>query len=126
MPARGTEGTDLGKENPMKRMILAATVVVLVAVPLYAGTWTKVPLTDAMCAEKVKDNPDSHSRQCIINCADSGFGILADGKFLKFDEEGNRKVLALLKESDKKDHIRVTVAGRLDGETITVESVSLD
>lgn len=110
----------------MKRIVVAATVVVFLSLPLFADTWTKVPLTDAMCAEKVKDNPDSHSRQCIINCADSGFGILADGKFLKFDEEGNRKVLALLKESEKKDHIRVTVSGRLDGEMIQVESVSLD
>ncbi len=110
----------------MKRAIFTLLAVVVFVVPLYAGTWSNVPLTDAMCANKVKDNPDSHSRECIINCADSGFGILADGKFLKFDQEGNQKVLALLKESDKKDHIRVTVTGKLEGDMIQVESVSLD
>lgn len=106
-------------------MVLALAMVL--SAPLYAATWKNVPLTDANCAGRVKDNPDAHKRSCIINCADSGYGILtADGNFLKFNDSGNKTALSLLKASDKADHIRVTVEGTLKGDTIEVQSLSLD
>jgi hypothetical protein len=59
-------------------------------------------------------------------CEESGFGIVtADKKFLKFDADGNAKVLKELKASDKKDHLRVNVTGDVEGDTIKVSSVKL-
>ncbi|MEJ2079405.1 MAG: hypothetical protein P8020_04675 [Acidobacteriota bacterium] len=107
--------------------IMVLGLVLFLSAPLYAATWKNVPLTDANCASRVKNNPDAHKRSCIINCADSGYGILAaDGSFLKFDDSGNKTALSLLKASDKADHIRVTVEGTLKGDTIQVRSMSLD
>ena len=89
-----------------------------------AETWTKVAMVDAMCALKVKADPDKHTRECALQCAKGGFGILAaDGTYLKFDKAGNDQAAALLKASKASDHIRVTVTGTRKGETIAVSSL---
>ena len=107
--------------------IMVLAFALLLTAPLYGATWKNVPLTDSNCASRVKADPDAHTRSCIINCADSGFGILtADGSFLKFDASGNKTALALLKSSDKTNHIRVTVEGTLKDDTISVQSMSLE
>jgi hypothetical protein len=61
-----------------------------------------------------------------MQCAKSGFGIVtADGKYLKLDARGNEQALAALKESQASDHLRATVTGELDGDTIKVESLRM-
>src|SRR5947199_10265519 len=77
-----------------------------------AQTWTDVPLVDANCSAKVKSNPDAHTRNCALQCAKSGYGILsADGNFLRFDGSGNDQATTALKTSDAKDQLLVTVTG---------------
>jgi hypothetical protein len=69
---------------------------------------------------------NSHTRECALKCAKSGFGIVtSDQKFLKFDAEGNTKILEELKASDKKDHLRVNVDGDVQGDTLKVTSIKL-
>ena len=51
--------------------------------------------------------------------------VMADGKFVKFDEVGNAKALAALKATSKEKDLKAKVTGTLDGETIQVESVDL-
>lgn len=112
----------------MKHLTLLAMFVVI-AVPVFAAveTWKNVSMVDTMCLSKVKDNPDKHTATCLVKCQKSGFGIITEGgTYLKFDEAGNEKALAALKATDKKDHIRVTVSGEKEGETIKVKSLSLD
>ena len=110
-----------------------STLVVLAiaaALPLAAAmqTWTNVSLMDQKCSVKFKPGTvDTHTRSCALSCASSGFGILtSDGTFLKFDKDGSQKALDELKASTKKDHLRATVTGDLDGTTIKVQSVKLD
>jgi hypothetical protein len=92
-----------------------------------ASTWNDVPLIDKNCSRKAAANPDAHTRDCALQCASSGFGILSkDGKFLKFDSSGDQETLKLLKATDKKDHLRVTVDGDEKGDTIAVKSIKLD
>ena len=114
----------------MKSLIASLAVVLAVAfltLPLYAEAWKGLPLMDGHCAEKMADKPDEHPRSCAIQCAKGGYGVItADGKFLKFDEAGNKKVLEALKKSDKKDHLRATVEGTLNGDVITVASLTID
>ena len=98
------------------------------ALPLSASaeTWTNVVVVDTMCSVKVKAAPDEHTTKCALACAKSGFGILtADGSFLKFDEAGNQKAVAALKDTKKADHLRATVTGERDGNTIKVQSLNL-
>jgi hypothetical protein len=112
----------------MKKSLLLIAVLTL-AVPLLAApeTWKDVALIDTHCEPKMKADPDSHPRSCLLMCAKNGFGILtADGKYLKLDDAGNQKALAALKASKKTDHIRATVTGERDGDMIKVQSLTLN
>ena len=100
----------------------------LMVTPALAATKTfnDVSVVDVACSKKVAATADTHTRECALACKDSGFGIVtADKKFLKFDADGNAKVLEQLKSSDKTDHLRVNVSGDVDGDTIKVTSVKL-
>lgn len=100
----------------------------LFALPAFGATETfkDVPVVDSNCSKKVADNPDSHPRACALKCEASGYGVItSDKKFLKFDAEGNKQIVAALKGSDKKDHLRVDVTGDVEGDTLRVTSVKL-
>jgi hypothetical protein len=106
---------------------LAIAFFVCAALPLMADTWKDVPLVDSNCSAKVKFTPDQHTRQCALSCAKSGFGVLAaDGSYLKFDDAGNAKVLTALRTTKTTDHLCATVTGKRSGESIQVESITLD
>lgn len=90
----------------------------LLAAESFTGT-----VVDVMC--KGRDLA-SHTRSCAISCAKGGYGlVLADGKFLKFDEKGNAKALALLKSATKEKDLKLKATGTLDGEVILVEALEL-
>ena len=102
----------------MKRLF----VLSLFAMAAYAETWTGT-LVDVMC--KGKDLA-GHTTKCAISCSKSGYGIvLSDGKFVKFDEAGNAKTLSTLKATDKEKDLKVKVNGKMDGDTVAVESIDL-
>src|SRR5256886_15671084 len=90
--------------------ILASLLMAgLMATPALAATQTfnDVSVVGVACSKKVAAGADSHTRDCALMCEESGFGIVtADKKFLKFDADGNAKILAALKASDKTDHVR--------------------
>ena len=99
-----------------------AALLALFAAAAFAESWTGT-VVDVMC--KGRDLA-SHTRQCAVNCAKGGFGlVLQDGKFVKFNETGNSKALALLKTSSKEKDLKAKVTGSLDGEVIQVESIEL-
>lgn len=117
----------------MSRRMMAWAVAVIVFAGAVASAsaaeekWMNVSVVDTMCITKVKDNPDAHTRQCAIQCAKSGYGLIAEGgAYLKFDEKGNDLAIAALKAADKNDHLRATVIGERDGEQIKVHSFSLN
>jgi len=113
----------------MSRVIGSMVIAVLMVAPAGAAAaemWGNVPVVDVSCHTKVKDNPDTHTRECGLQCATSGFGLIAaDGTFLKFDQPGNDKVVAALKASKAKDHVRATVTGERKGDTIAVRTIEL-
>ncbi|MGA2588613.1 MAG: hypothetical protein ABSH32_01735 [Bryobacteraceae bacterium] len=89
----------------------------------FAETWNGT-LVDVMCKNQ---DLASHTTKCAIGCSKSGYGlVLADGKFVKFDEAGNAKALAALKATSKEKDLKAKVTGTLDGETVQVESVTLE
>ena len=103
-------------------MILALAMPVMAA----AEDWSNVSIIDTNCSDQAKADPDSHTRACALKCAKSGFGILdKDGNYLKFDAKGNQEAVTLLQNSDKKDHLRVNVSGKKEGDTIQVESLKM-
>lgn len=112
----------------MKRVLLVASILAALPLALSAEVWKNASLLDTMCSskEKVAKNPDAHPTSCALQCAKSGYGIMVDGKYLKFDEKGNEQILSELKSTKKTDHLRVTVDGDRKGDTIAVKSVKLD
>ncbi len=113
----------------MKKSVFAF-LAIAAALPLGAAvqTWTNVPIVDQTCSTKFKPSTvDTHTRSCAMACESSGYGILTfDGTFLKFDNKGSQKALDELKASTKKDHLRATVTGDLEGSTIKVQSIKFD
>jgi hypothetical protein len=111
-----------------KIAILGLAGSVVLAGALFAEEWKNVSLVDAMCSEKdaVKADPDKHPAKCAVACAKSGYGIMADGKFLKFDDGGNKMAAAALQSTKKTDHLRATVVGERKGDEIAVSKVTLD
>lgn len=92
-----------------------------------AETFTNVPVVDTNCSKRAASNPDSHTRDCALKCAGSGFGIItSDNRYLRFDQAGNQQILSQLKSSDKKDHLRVNVSGDVQGDMLKVKSVILE
>jgi hypothetical protein len=60
------------------------------------------------------------------DCVKSGYGVYtAEGKYITFDADGNKKAEEALRASKKRDNLRVRVTGELSGETITVASLKL-
>lgn len=110
----------------MKRLIGFLAFASVLAFPLSAETWKSLPLMDGHCSTKMAGDPDSHPRSCALQCEKGGYGVIVDGKFLKFDEAGNEKALEALKKSEKKDHLRATVDGTLKGDVIAVTSIVLE
>jgi hypothetical protein len=78
---------------------------------------------------------------CPVSVCTATFGLmLADGKFVKFDEGGNSKAVEALRKSSKASKIvfnywrtgktaraiKARVTGSLTSETLNVESVKID
>lgn len=109
----------------MKKHIFTA-LFLLFSVALFAAeqTWENVPVVDTMCLSKVKENPDKHTTKCLVKCADMGI-LTSDGTYLKFDDASNKKALEILEKTDKKDSIRADVTGVLNGDTVTITTITL-
>ena len=58
-------------------------------------------------------------------CMKSGYGIVtADGKFMKFDENGDKLALALLKGTKTEKNIQVEVGGTEEGDVLKVTDIT--
>ena len=86
-------------------------------------------IIDKHCVEgheaELESFATSHSKACAIKCAAAGkpLGLISEGKWYAFDEEGSKKAAKLLKKSKSDKAVRAEVTGRLDGETLTVSSI---
>ena len=119
----------------LRRCLVAVMVLVVGAVAFAAGEGKEVKLTgyviDNMCAsahpndlaEKAKGHPTACAT--MPNCMKSGYSVVADGTQYKLDEEGNKKVVALLKTGKTKKGLNVNVEGILEGETLKVKKIAL-
>jgi hypothetical protein len=120
-------------EPPMKKLILTVVLALAVIGVTRAVASDSVTmkgyLIDVSCATKHagEDNfAQDHDKDCLLMCAKSGFGVLTgEGKFVKFTEEGNKKVEAFLKETDATGSWKVEVTGKLMGELLSVDSIAL-
>lgn len=91
-------------------------------------------LVDQMCgkkmgngdAEKSNAKAAKHTKDCAMeeSCAESGYGLVHDGKWNKFDEAGDKLAAEWLSKTDMKNNLVVNVKGTMDGDNIKVESIT--
>jgi len=112
----------------MKRtLITICTLLVTLTAPLAAAK-VEGYLVDKMCSAKVlKEGGDAakaHTKGCAMGCKESGFGVVtSDGKFIKFDKDGDGMALKMLGMASKDDNIEVVVNGEVKGDTMTVVAI---
>ena len=113
--------------------VFAVVALVLVIAPPAAAaeqTWKDVTVIDKMCFAKLKDTPEKHTKDCMLKCESSGYGVItADGKdkkFVKFDSRGNELTVEALKASKKTEGLKATVVGEMSDGTIKVKSIAFD
>ncbi|GEM_PF-2055807 len=90
-------------------------------------------IVDAMCAKGMAKNSETamkkamnHTRDCALEeaCAESGFGIFMEGKYVKFDESGDKMAKEMLAKTKTEKSIMVEVKGEMKGDVLAVASIS--
>ena len=91
------------------------------------STWEGY-LVDAKYAKEITANPETamkraaeYSRATALK--ETAFGIIVDGKWMKFDEASNQKAVEHIKASKAEKGIRVIVQGTMAGEALAVTSI---
>ena len=79
-------------------------------------------LLDAAC------KASQPSGECEVSAGTTSFGILtSDGKFLKFDSNGNTLAKTEIAKSEKAGKVSVSVTGTVDGSgTVHVENLAVN
>lgn len=116
----------------MKGILIPISLLLLSATTPLAAEDFEGYLIDTMCSAKLiqagAGAGQYHTKDCALspNCKASGYGlVMADGTFLKFDEDSNGMAVKFLETSAKTDGLKVTVNGDMNGETLTVKAIQL-
>lgn len=97
------------------------------------GTMMHGFVVDFTCAKGMikKSNPmelaAKHSKECALQeaCAASGYGLVYDnGKWMKFDANGDKLAKAMFEKSKKDKDFMADVSGEVKGEQFTVASLT--
>jgi hypothetical protein len=82
-------------------------------------------LIDQMCGGGIEDvsKAKEHTKALMDQCAQSGYGIFADGKFVNFDPAGSGRAKDLLDKSATEKDIQVIVEGTQDGDVLILTSI---
>lgn len=114
----------------MKKLILVLFAAVSLSA-LAADTTVKGYLVDLACAKEDGQKPGfgaKHSKDCLQmpDCEKAGYGVLtADKKVIKFDKAGNEQAKKFIADMKKAKDVKVTVAGNVTGDTMTVKKIAL-
>jgi hypothetical protein len=91
-------------------------------------SWTGY-LADKMCSERLTASAEkaaAHTKECLVedHCAKTGYGVIVDGKWYKFDKKGNELAAAILSSTQKERGIRVAVTGTMKKNKINVTNLA--
>jgi hypothetical protein len=101
----------------MKKLFAASALMAIGSLSAFAGEWSGY-IADSKC--KHTDGTEAHiacTQKCIKGGADAVF-VTADDKVLKIDQESMAKVQPHLGH-------KVTVTGKVDGETLHIDSIKM-
>ncbi|MFN8005657.1 MAG: hypothetical protein U0V70_01240 [Terriglobia bacterium] len=114
-----------------RKTALILCVVLLLSTIAIIAQGKKVVLTgyllDQMCGAEAMDASKAaeHTKECALmdHCVAAGYGIFAEGKFIKFDAAGSKKAKALFENTKKEKDIQVIAEGILSGNVLTVSTL---
>jgi len=128
--------------NMLRRLTTIVFILVFATASLMAQAKTqkkdmvyKGYLVDKMCAtgftksgdiKKATEKAKKHTKECALeeNCKASGYGLIMDGKFHKFDESGDKLAVSYLMKTKRESNLVVQVKGTMDGDNINVASLN--
>ena len=118
----------------MKKILCFALLACFVASMAFAGetpakiekaVTLKGDIIDNMCAGAQKSQLSTfvktHTKECALQCATSGYSIFSDGKLSKFDKTSNSKVEEFLKKPDSK--LQVVIVAEPEGKELGLVSI---
>ena len=100
----------------MKRLGMVASIASLFAIGAYAESWTGT-ISDAQCGAK-HEAAGEKDTACVKRCLDRGSKavFVSSGKVYAIAADSQEKAKASAGQ-------KVTVNGKLDGDTVTIESI---
>jgi hypothetical protein len=119
--------------NPAFALLVALSLVGLASAQGNKASTLTGYIVDKACSGGLKkENPEatavghSGSKGCALKepCANSGFGVFADGKYYEFDENGNAMAKTALQKSSKEKGAKFKVVGKVSEGKMTVDSIT--
>jgi phosphoribosylamine-glycine ligase len=108
-------------------LLLALVFVASMAFAQGAEVLTiKGTIIDNQCAgtkdaQQLGEFIKTHTKECALACAPSGYAIVNNGFLIKFDKESNAKVEEFLKKTDSK--LDVIIEAKQAGEELSLVSI---
>ncbi len=108
----------------VRTVLITVTAMLMMCVAVSAHERKVGLLIDTECGKRLADSPEqaaAHRVSCSLKeeCAKTGYGVIVDGKFYKFDKMGNKLATLILKTMQKKAGLRVRVDGHFDSYVIS-------
>jgi hypothetical protein len=103
----------------MKKLFVSVSLGSMMAVAAFGASWSGT-ISDSMCGAKHADASEK-SQKCVEACVkEHGAApvLVVGDKIYKFSDDSKDKVMAHLGH-------KVTVNGKLSGDTITVKSIKM-
>ena len=116
----------LGFAAAMALMVLGLAGSATAQGPAIKGTLMDIACSSHHATEA--GYTESHDKKCLLmdGCVKSGYSLVtADKKVLKFDAKGNQMALDLIKKTDHDKDWKVSVMGKVTGDTIAVTDIKM-
>ena len=112
---------------PLAALIVLLGLTVLISAQEKQTTLTGY-LVDKACSGRFKTDEaaGNHTRGCALmpNCASSGYGLFADGKYYEFDAKGTEQAKAIIEATKKTKGLKATVTGTIQDSKLVVEKIT--
>jgi len=118
----------------MKRILAAFFALTLLTA---SGFAIKTPapkkmngyLMDKMCSKRMVGHPEKmmkHTKTCLTeeSCAESGYGLMTEKKFIPFDAKGNELAAQYIKSSIKEKDFMIEVTGFMKKNKLVITDIS--
>lgn len=120
----------------VRKFLLLVSVLMIATTLLYAQKSVKLDsktsakitgyVVDVHCAIGVDVKDREHTVSCSLmpKCAESGYAVVSRDNLYKLDENGNKLVLAILKETKTKKGLAVSIVGTQKEGVLYVDTMS--